>query len=429
MTAHPFRTTLLSCVAFLAGACATATGPSSEEDIVSSEEVVVETEEMSPSRAMHERAIVMDTHLDTPANLVLPGFDIMERHDPALDYSQVDLPRMVEGGLDGGFWVIYTPQGPLATEAYEAVRDTAILRSLAIHKMVAANPDYFEIATKSTDAARIEGEGKRIVYQSIENAYPLGEDLSLLKTFYRLGVRMVGPVHFANNQFGDSATDPEGPDNDGLSALGFELVKEANRLGILLDGSHAHDLTVYDMMEASKTPIILSHSGARNVFDHPRNVDDALLLKLKETGGVIQMNALGAYLKVLQTQPAKRAAIMKLRKEMGDVDQMTEEDYQTYLETRRAIDAEFPSDMADFDDYMEHFIHVLDLIGPDHVGVGADWDGGGGVVGMQDIAAFPLITERLIDAGYAEEDIKKIWGGNVIRLLGEAEEYAASLKE
>lgn len=412
------------------GGCATRPAP---ETALAPEAAPVEAEaaapEMSPSRALHERVIVMDTHLDTPANLVIPGFDITERHDPAMDYSQVDLPRMVEGGLDGGFWVIYTPSGPLNETAYKAVRDHAIMRSLAIHKMVAAYPEYFELATKAEDAARIEGEGKRIVYQSIENAYPVGEDISLLDTFYKLGVRMVGPVHWANNQFADSATDPEGPTYDGLSPLGFELVKRANELGMILDGSHAHDLTVYDMMEASKTPIILSHSGAKNVYDHPRNVDDALLLKLKETGGVIQMNALGAYLKELQSQPAKRAAIRQLREEHGPVEEMTEAEYQVYLEARRALDAEQPAEMADFEDYWDHFEHVLALIGPDHVGVGADWDGGGGVVGMQDISAFPLITERLIHLGYSEEDIAKIWGGNVIRLLAAAEDYAAGRKE
>ncbi len=413
------KTSLFAClaapVAFMLSACQ-ATGP-------------VSFEEVTPARALHERLIVMDTHLDTPANLILPGFDITERHDPALDYSQVDLPRMVEGGLDGGFWVIYSRQGPLTQDAYKMVRDTAILRSLAVHEMVAAYPDHFELATKASDASRIHEAGKRIVYQSIENAYPLGTDISLLDTFYKLGVRMVGPVHFANNQFADSATDLKGPIYQGLSPLGYQLIKRANELGIVLDGSHAHDLTVYDMMEASKSPIVLSHSGTRVIYDHPRNVPDELLLKLKANGGVIQMNALGAYLKVLQQQPAKRAAVMKLRQETGDLEALTEAEYQSYLERRRDIDAQFPADdMADFEDFMEQMLYVLNLIGPDHVGVGADWDGGGGVMGMEDIVSFPKITERLLAEGYTEDDLAKIWGGNVIRVLQAAEDYAASLK-
>ena len=380
--------------------------------------------------AIHDAAIVMDSHLDTPAVLERPGFDIMERHDPMADYSQVDLPRMIDGGLDGGFWVIYTAQGPVTETGFQAARNTALLRAMTIQRMLAAHPEHFEIALKAEDAARIEAEGKRIVFQSIENAYPLGEDIALLRTFYDFGVRMVGPVHFLNNQFADSATDLAGPEWGGLSPLGEELVREANRLGIILDASHAHDLTFDDMVELSATPIILSHSGSKEVFDHPRNIDDERLLKLAESGGVIQMNALGAYLKALQTEPLRRKAYAELFEEYGrDVRSLSEDRYNALMEKRRAIDAQFPSEMADFEDYMDHFIHVLDLIGPDHVGVGADWDGGGGVIGMQDIAAFPLITERLLAEGYTAEDIEKIWSGNLLRLLEEADAYAASLRE
>ena len=419
----------LPILAVLLGACGSGTAP--QDDTVE----VVEAE-ATPTRkvsdetwAIHNAAIVMDSHLDTPAVLERPGFDIMERHDAFADYSQVDLPRMIDGGLDGGFWVIYTAQGPVTEIGFQTARDTALIRAMTIQRMLAAYPEHFEIALKAEDAARIEAQGKRIVYQSIENAYPLGEDISLLSTFYDFGVRMVGPVHFLNNQFGDSATDLAGPKWGGLSPLGEELVVEANRLGIILDASHAHDLTFDDMVELSATPIILSHSGAKDVFDHPRNIDDERLLKLAESGGVIQMNALGAYLKALQTEPLRRQAYGELFEEYGrDVRALSEDRYNEFLEKRRVIDAKFPSEMADFEDYMDHFIHVLDLIGAEHVGVGADWDGGGGVLGMEDISAFPLITERLLEEGYTEEDIKLIWGGNMLRLLAAAEAHAASLK-
>ena len=153
---------------------------------------------------LHDSLVVMDTHLDTPALLVQPGFDIMHSHTFADDFSQVDVPRMNSGGLDGGFWVIYTPQGPVTEAGFKSSRDTALLRAMAIHKMVAANPDTFALATEPEDAKAIAEQGKKIVYVSMENAYPLGEDLSLLDTFYKMGLRMVGPVHFKNNQFGDS---------------------------------------------------------------------------------------------------------------------------------------------------------------------------------------------------------------------------------
>lgn len=378
-----------------------------------------------PVAELHESLMVLDSHLDTPALLVRPGFNILQRYSPSYDYSQVDYPRMLEGGLDGGFWVIYSPQGPLTTEAYQRSRDTAILRALAIHKMVAGNPEKFSLATKSPHAARIHSVDKKVVYLSIENAYPLGEDLSLLKTFYDLGVRMVGPVHFRNNQFGDSSTDPDGQQWQGLSPLGYELVKEANRLGMMLDGSHGHDDLVRDMIAASATPIVLSHSGATEIYGHPRNVPDDILLKLKETGGVIQMNAFSAYLTRLPETPERRDAYRALQAEFSQIKNPTLEQRNVYLAKRREIDAQFPKPLATFEDFMDHFIYVLNLIGPDHVGVGADWDGGGGVRGMEDITGFPKITARLLAEGYTEEDLKKIWGGNLIRVLAEVEAYAA----
>ncbi|NBQ58470.1 MAG: membrane dipeptidase, partial [Opitutaceae bacterium] len=151
------------------------------------------------ARAIHERLVTFDTHLDTPSSLRRPGWNIMERHNVKDDFTQVDQPRMVEGGLDGGFWVIYTPQGPRTPAGHAAARDTALQIAVNIHKMLAANPAHFALATTADDAATIASTGKRIVYLSIENAYPIGHDLTLVKTFYDLGVRMVSPVHFANN--------------------------------------------------------------------------------------------------------------------------------------------------------------------------------------------------------------------------------------
>jgi len=388
--------------------------------------VCSQADDSAVARELHESLIVMDTHLDTPAQLVKPGFDIMARHDARTDYSQVDFPRMQEGGLDGGFWVIYSSQGPLTAKGYQASRDTALLRALAIHKMTAAHPDTFELATVPEDAARIAAAGKRIVYMSIENSYPLGNDISLLKTFFDLGVRMVGPVHFSNNQFGDSSTDPEGQQWQGLSPLGRELVVEANNLGMILDGSHAHDQAVLQMIELSKTPIILSHTGAEAIYDHPRNVSDAILLKLAATGGVIHMNAYGSYLKKLPDNPERSKAYADMRQAMQSLGTLTPAQTLTFEDQRRAIDAEHPPALASFEDYMEHFVHVLKLIGSDHVGVGADWDGGGGVDGMYDISQFPKITERLLQEGYTQEDLAKIWSGNVLRLLKQAQSYAQS---
>src|SRR5580704_5536139 len=224
------------------------------------------------ARALHERLICLDTHLDTPASLARPGWDIMQRHSWTEDFTQVDYPRMVEGGLDGGFFAIYTPQGPLTPEGMMAARDAALLRAAEIREMVAGHPQQFELAFVAEDAGRIAAKGKRIVYQSIENSYPLGDDITLLRSFHKLGVRMVGFIHFKNNQFGDSATDK--PQWKGLSPKGRELAALGNDLGMVLDASHASDDVFDQMMEISRSPIILSHSGCRAVHNHPRNIDD-----------------------------------------------------------------------------------------------------------------------------------------------------------
>eukprot|EP01034_Spumella_vulgaris_P007166 gene7166-9127_t len=186
-------------------------------------------------RATHERLMTFDTHLDTPANFSKPGWDIMNRYSYESDRSQVDYPRMVEGGLDGGFWVIYTAQGPRTPEGLAAARDKALMRGVEIREMVAKHADKFELAFVADDAVRIHAAGKRIVYLSIENAYPIGKDISLIQTFYTLGVRMMSPAHTSNNDLADSATDTNGPEWQGLSPLGKEFVAECNRLGIVLD--------------------------------------------------------------------------------------------------------------------------------------------------------------------------------------------------
>lgn len=374
------------------------------------------------SRQIHERLIVLDTHLDTPALLARPGWDIMEEHSFDSDRSQVDFPRMVDGGLDGGFWALFTPQGPRTPEGYAAARERALQIAQRIRGMVEKNPRTFEFATTAADAERIAKARKRIVYQSIENAYPLGKDATQLKTFYDLGVRMVGLVHFANNDFADSATDPKGPEWHGLSPLGRDLVKEANRLGVILDASHASDEVLAQLIDLSKTPVILSHSGSKIVHNHPRNIDDVLMKKLADSGGLIQINSLSDYMIDVPANPGRDEALKALRARFGAT--MTQEQAIEFAAARREVDARYPVPTATFDDFMRHLLHALYVVGPDHVGIGADWDGGGGVTGMWEVSALPQVTTRLLAAGYTEADLRKIWGGNVLRLLQAAEDYA-----
>lgn len=373
-----------------------------------------------PAFALQQRLLTLDTHLDTPASLAFPGWSIMDAHTVAQDYTQVDLPRMKQGGLDGGFWAIYTPQGPLDAESTRKARDFAFLRASAIREMVAAHPESFALASKAADAAAIKASGKRVVYISIENAWPLGEDPTLLRSFYAMGVRIAGFAHFRTNQFADSSTDKA--KWDGLSPLGVQLLAEMNRLGVVPDLSHSSDRALDDALRLSKTPLILTHSGCKALFDHPRNIDDAHLKALADAGGVIQINSV--YVKGLKQSPEREAAMKALEAKYPEDKTLTAAERQSMLAERHAIDAKYPEVRATFDDVMANLLHALKVAGVDHVGIGLDWDGGGGVVGLEDIADLPKITKALLAAGYTEADVAKIWSGNVLRVLAAAEAEA-----
>lgn len=378
--------------------------------------------------AIHARTLTLDTHLDTPIHFPRPGWSIMQRQDFRADRSQVDYPRMVEGGLDGGFWVIFTPQGPRTDEAHAAAFDRAMGTLINIRQMVARNHRRFELALTADDAERIVAEGRRVVYISIENGYPLGREPRKLETFYRLGVRMFGPIHFANNELGDSGTDPGGPEWGGLSPIGKELVHEANRLGIILDVSHASDDVFDQVLELSQAPVVASHSSARAIYDHPRNLDDERMRRLAAAGGVLHMNAFSAYLVPTPMPEGRREAFRELGQQYGDFYQLAGERLRAYMLQRAAIESDNPVPVATFDDLMEHLLHTLEVMGVDHVGIGLDWDGGGGVEGLWDVSGVPRITGALLDAGYSEEDIGKIWSGNVLRVMREVEAVAARLQ-
>lgn len=372
---------------------------------------------VSPAdRLLHERILTLDTHLDTPTFFERPGWDFDEWHYYYWDGSQVDIPRMEQAGLDGGFFVIYTEQGPLTAKGYAAARDGALLRAAAIQRVVAANPDKLAFAASADDTLRLTREGKRFVFQSIENSYPLGTDLSLLETFYKMGVRMAGPVHNGSNQFADSSRPKPGdPRHKGLSPLGRRWVAEMNRLGMVIDGSHSSDATVEQMIRLSKTPIILSHSGPKAMLDHPRNISDDLMRRLARSGGVMQMNTL--FLRETDSSDARDA--IEERQKSWEV--MSPAEREKLVADRTAVYAAQPFAFADLDLFMRSLLHAIEVMGVDHVGIGADWDGGGGLSDMPDISLLPAITARLRKAGYSEADIAKIWSGNALRLLRLAE--------
>ena len=381
-------------------------------------------QELARASALQKTLLTLDSHLDTPANFHRAGFDIQQRHDRNA-LSQVDYPRMVEGALDGGFWAIYTDQGDRSEAAHVHERDAGLLRLMEIREMLAAHPDTFQLALTAADAARIKTAGKRVVYISMENASPLVDDPSLLSFYHRAGLRLLSTVHFANNEFADSATDKKGAEWKGLSPAGKALVDEAVRLGIVIDQSHASDAVFDDLLERMPVPFVLSHSSAKAIYNHPRNLDDARLKKLAKAGGVIQVNAYGGYLIDTGKTEARAQAEDALMKQLGgDYDGLTIAQGVALKQGLDALDARYPLRKATLDDFFAHFEHILKVVGPEHAGIGLDWDGGGGLADLPDVTQLPKITAWLLRKGYSEKQIAGIWGGNLLRVMAQAQAHA-----
>ena len=370
-------------------------------------------------RALHERLLVLDSHLDTPMQLARPGWDISQRHRYADDLSQVDLPRMREGGLDGGFFAVFTPQGPRTPEGRTLASEHGLAVITRIRDMVAARPDEFALATRAQEVPGVVASGRRVVLISMENAEPLAADPGRLATYQRLGLRMLGLVHAQNNSFADSATAL--PEWHGLSPAGRELVGEANRLGILIDVSHASDSAFDQVLALSRAPVIASHSGTRAIGPHPRNLDDARLRRLAEEGGVVQVNSFPSDLVPRPPNPERDKVLAPLYREFRLAASLSPEQVADLARRIREADARYPLPPTRLDDFMAHLLHILDVVGPQHVGIGADWDGGGGVEGLRDVSDLPRISQRLLAAGYSEQDLATIWGGNLLRVLAAAE--------
>lgn len=372
----------------------------------------------APAKDLHSRLLTLDTHLDTPIHFGRSGWSFGDRHDHANDLAQLDLPRMADGNLDGGFFVIFTDQGPLTSAGYAAARQFALKRSGEIDTTIGRFSDRITPARDSADAARINDRGKLIAFKSIENSYPLGEDLDLLREFQRQGVRLAGPVHSLNNQFADSATDK--PRWNGLSPLGRRWVAEMNRLGLVIDASHASDAAFDQLLTLSKTPLLLTHSGAKASHDHPRNLDDERIRRLAKAGGAICYTSV--YLSDLHLGPARS----KLFESFVRIGELTPVEQVELTRAWRALDVSEPLWSADLEKYMTGLLHVIKVAGVDHVCFGSDWDGGGGIAGLEDIAALPKVTARLKAAGYSDADIGKMWSGNILRIMRAAEKAAVT---
>ena len=371
---------------------------------------------------IHTAALTVDSHTDTPLQLNREGYDFGKWNDPVETRSKIDLPRMKEGEMDGIWFAVFVGQSDRTPEGNEKAREEANEITDNIYRTVARFPEDLEIATRADDLERIAGKGKHAIYIGMENGYPIGNDLSLVDTFYRKGVRYITLVHTDNNDICDSSTDTV--EHGGVSAFGKEVIARMNHLGMLVDVSHASDGSFYQVVELSDAPIIASHSCARALCDNPRNMTDDMLLKLKENGGVIQMCILSDYVKTPAPNPERDSARRAVYAKHGNYYDLDQDGKEAFLVDWFAVDRDFPAVLATVSDAVDHIDHIVDLIGIDHVGIGTDFDGGGGLEDCFDVSQMGNITLELVRRGYTAREIKKIWGGNLTRVFKEVERVA-----
>ncbi|MEM8676755.1 MAG: dipeptidase [Cyanobacteria bacterium P01_G01_bin.67] len=379
---------------------------------------------------IHDRLLTIDSHIDWPMRQFLnPEFDPSIKHEPGLaDSGQWDLVRMTEGGLDAVFMSIFTVQKERNTEAYQQAKAHANKLIDLTEKLVVDNPEQIAIALTPEDAKRHEQQGKKSIFLGMENGYPLGKDLENVQHFYQRGIRYITLTHSKNNDLGDSSTD-ETQEWSGLSPFGAEVIQEMNRLGIMIDISHVHDDTFWDVIELTQAPIIASHSSASKLRDVPRNMNDDLLRAIKNNGGVVQLCLLGDYIKEVEQSSEREAALEALSAQRTAwlQGELSPEESKALLAQYREINQKFPENKPTLADAINHLDHMVEVMGIDHVGIGSDFDGGGGLVGINDVSEMPNITEELLTRGYSESEIRKLWGGNLMRVFKEVIAISSSI--
>ncbi|HEU4420278.1 MAG TPA: dipeptidase [Planctomycetota bacterium] len=392
--------------------------------------------------AIHDRCLTLDTHKDIDSRLAPESLpedpktreEFRRRYDPTVRGSQqVDFPKMREGGYDCAFFIVYVGQGQLNEGGYKRALAEANKKFDAIHRMVRLHGDTIGLATTPDEVERLHKDGKLIACIGIENGYPMGEDLTLIEQFHQRGARYMSIAHNRHSQLGDSHT-PAEPKHSGLSELGRAAIAEMNRVGIMVDISHSSRTTMLQAVEVSRAPVIASHSGAHAVNAHTRNLDDEQLRAMAAKGGVVQCVALAEFVK---TNPARDEALRAWREECGlgrqrdaTAPELSDEEREARLTKYRAgmpaIDAKHPR--ANVRDFVDHIDHIVKVIGIDHVGIGTDFDGGGGLDGWNDASESRNVTRELVARGYTEEQIAKIWSGNLLRVWREVEKVAAAGK-
>lgn len=393
---------------------------------------------------IHQNVITIDTHVD----INVKNFTEEKNYTQDLP-AQVNLPKMNKGGLDVAWLIVYTGQEELNDESYKKAYNNAMAKFDAIHFLVEKiAPDKIELALTSADVKRIHASGKKVAMIGVENAYPIGTDMKNIKKFYDRGARYMSLAHQGHSQFSDSNTGEKEDEwlyNNGLSKLGKEAVKEMNRLGIMIDVSHPSKGAFMEMIKLSKAPIIASHSSARAICNHSRNLDDEQLLLIKDNGGVVQTVAFSGYVnaeKHAAHKEAKDEIYKKIAEELGftilDWDQrqgLNNKELENYNKNlnevkTRAVpflkEVEKTTPPVNVKDFVDHIDHMVELIGIDHVGISSDFDGGGGIEGWNDASETLNVTLELVKRDYTEEEIAKLWGLNLLRVLDEVQKIANS---
>ena len=398
---------------------------------------------VAKARAIHDRVIALDTHVDIdPRNFTTDHPNYTDRLT-----TQVNLPKMLDGGLDAVFFSIFVAQGPLTPEGYQRAYDADMEKFAAVHRLAEQlAPDKIEIAYRADDVARIAAKGKKVALMGVENAYGIGTAITNIKRFYDQGARYMSLAHNGHSQMSDSNTG----ERDrvwlyhGLSPLGKQAVAELNRVGIMIDISHPSKESMMQTLALTKAPIIASHSAVRALCDVSRNLDDEQLLALKKNGGVVQMVAFSSYVKQSPPpSPERQQALAAVRTEFGlppaagggggggrgpGLQSLPAEKRAEYQRRVAQVDSQFPPPRATVKDFVDHIDYAVKLIGVDHVGISSDFDGGGGVDGWSQASETFNVTLELVRRGYTEEQISKMWSGNLLRVMRDVEKVAAGLQ-
>jgi membrane dipeptidase len=334
---------------------------------------------------------------------------------------------MKEGGLDAMFFAAFTSQKERTAENTENAYQMANQMIDATYNACSKYSEMAEVALTPEDAIRLEKQGKRAIFIGMENGFPIGTDIKRIKEFYARGVRYITLCHSLNNDICDSSSDKKGAEHDGLSKFGEEVVKEMNKYGMMVDVSHISDKSFYDVIKLSKAPVIASHSSVRAIAHHNRNMTDNMIKTLAKNGGVIQICLLDDYIK----DPDTTSLNYQKKKELNLIydtkfDSMTEDEKKALRNEWRSLGEKYPKAKPTVADCVDHIDYVKNLVGIDYVGIGSDFDGGGGLDGCADVSQFPNITAEMLKRGYTENEIRKVWGGNFFRVFSAVEEKAHS---